>query len=361
MDGIPPELRRQLRNTLLGCGSFASNDELRHVFVDERIAPWVDGLPQANSKQRRVDAIIDYLIKETRADTGENVLLLFVHVIRESTHPQKGCYRNLSDLAAALSTALQDNTNTPDRSAKTSGQISPPQSKPPPPIPPQKPSTPLAGGNGGPHSLAKPPTDNAKQKNPLEMVQQHAGKLFVFFFILSILGFLANIFTVFDLTPFQKNLFRLALIILAALSGLLMLVWNRLQRATSSRGLDFLLVALITVGFAWLTFQPDLSYVNNSCPTVRLTASPEQIKPGENAKLSVQADDPEHDALNYTWQATTSGLDKEGGPYDSPLNEYTAPSSAAGTTVKITAIVDDDKCGKQVSQETTIRIVLPDK
>jgi len=83
MNGIPPELRIQLRQTLLGCGPFASNDDLRHVFVDKRMAPWADGLPQASSKQRRVDAIIDYLVKETRADTGENVLVLFVHVIGE--------------------------------------------------------------------------------------------------------------------------------------------------------------------------------------------------------------------------------------------------------------------------------------
>lgn len=347
MDGIPPQLRRQLRHTLLDCGPFASNDDLRHVFVDERIAPWANGLPQVNSKQRRVDAIIDYLIKQTRADTGENVLLLFVHVIRESTHPQKGCYRKLSELAHALHDALQGDTNNLGRSANTSVQISPAKSQ--------------QAATVQPTNHNRPPIPPVKEKNPLEMLQQHADKLFVLFFVLSVLGFLANIFTVFDLTQVQKFWFRLALIILAALSGLLMLVWNRLQRATSNQGIDFLLVALITVGFAWFTFQPKLSYVNNSCPTVRLTASPEQIKPGESAKLTVLADDPENDALNYTWQATTSGLDKEGGPYDSPLNEYTAPSSAAGTTVKITAIVNDNQCGEQISQEVTIGIVLPDK
>jgi hypothetical protein len=45
MPGIPPELKKRLRETLARCGPFDSNETLTAAFTDDRIYPWRGCVP----------------------------------------------------------------------------------------------------------------------------------------------------------------------------------------------------------------------------------------------------------------------------------------------------------------------------
>ena len=61
MNDIPPRILNRLYKTLLNCGPFENDKGLRAVFVDKRISPWRDSLPQANSPNERVRITVDFL------------------------------------------------------------------------------------------------------------------------------------------------------------------------------------------------------------------------------------------------------------------------------------------------------------
>lgn len=107
-----------------------------------------------------------------------------------------------------------------------------------------------------------------KQDNPVTSPPEEKGeanKLFFFYLALSVLGFLGNLFTVFDLTACQKLWSRLAFTILALLCGLLLPLWNKPQRSTRVRIGEFVLVILITLSFGWLTYQSYQANAANNC------------------------------------------------------------------------------------------------
>lgn len=104
--GIPAKLHNRLRTFLSQCGPFSNDDELRAVFIDARINPWHDGLPQAKSRIDRVQATIDWL-HDRYSSTGENALVLLLHVLSELTHPGDRCREELAKLADELGSVLQ--------------------------------------------------------------------------------------------------------------------------------------------------------------------------------------------------------------------------------------------------------------
>jgi len=90
-----------IRRGLLQCGPFASDTELGTVFTNPRISPWKNQVPSANSREQRVDALIDVLYDQY--DTaGDNALALFVRVLSERTDPQNACQSQLAELADLL-------------------------------------------------------------------------------------------------------------------------------------------------------------------------------------------------------------------------------------------------------------------
>jgi hypothetical protein len=96
---------RQLRRTLLTCGPFANPAELKSLFVDARIHPWRDAVPEASSDGGRANVIIDFLARQHDAQ-GRNALILFLHVLADQKDPADECYAKLMALAESLSEAV---------------------------------------------------------------------------------------------------------------------------------------------------------------------------------------------------------------------------------------------------------------
>lgn len=105
MAGLAHELLADLRNVLLDCGPLASASDLRAVFVDQRIKPWRDNLPDASSTTSRMDVVISYLI-DRRNRGGENALLLFLQVLRDRANKEEACYDELVAMVERLGEAL---------------------------------------------------------------------------------------------------------------------------------------------------------------------------------------------------------------------------------------------------------------
>lgn len=98
-----PDTYKILRTTLLDCGLFNSNIELRAVFVDSRISRWRRQVPQEISPARRVDAIVDLFYNQYN-DRQENALALFLQVLSDQKDPRDVCHRRLTELAGELAT-----------------------------------------------------------------------------------------------------------------------------------------------------------------------------------------------------------------------------------------------------------------
>ena len=106
---ISPKTLAWLREVFTNCGPFESDRELATVFVDERIAPWRDDLPEADSRGDRIDALIEYLYDTFRAEaddehdeSAQNALVLFTHVLADRTAPEDACYPTLLEAARRL-------------------------------------------------------------------------------------------------------------------------------------------------------------------------------------------------------------------------------------------------------------------
>jgi hypothetical protein len=106
MSGIPPKIYPQLRETLLDCGPFGNDAQLRAVFAHDSLRPWRHNLPQASGVAARMDAIVAFLLEKRRADTKENALVLFLRVLIARSDPLDECYPRLQELTGKLERAL---------------------------------------------------------------------------------------------------------------------------------------------------------------------------------------------------------------------------------------------------------------
>jgi Tol biopolymer transport system component/formylglycine-generating enzyme required for sulfatase activity len=109
MTGLPGELYKRCRDTLLRCSEFDSNAALRAVFVTEEIAPFRGGLPEAASKSERVDACLDYLLQKRLSD-GRPVLPLFIEALRARYQPGD----SLRDESEVLAEVIRQALASPD-------------------------------------------------------------------------------------------------------------------------------------------------------------------------------------------------------------------------------------------------------
>lgn len=99
--GISSCLYKRLRATLLSCGPFASDSELRAVFVDARLSPWRNSLPQAGDPASRVNAAVNFMYNKHN-DVQENALVLLLQVLSDHTDPGDDCHRLLVELVSEL-------------------------------------------------------------------------------------------------------------------------------------------------------------------------------------------------------------------------------------------------------------------
>jgi hypothetical protein len=105
MPGIPPDLNNRIQAVLLECGPFDSDRDIRAVFVDNRLSPWRQSLPQAGNLAARVQAVVEYLHDRYNA-AGDNALVLLLCVLSERIDPGDACHQRLAGLAAELEREL---------------------------------------------------------------------------------------------------------------------------------------------------------------------------------------------------------------------------------------------------------------
>ncbi|MCA9937826.1 MAG: EVE domain-containing protein, partial [Anaerolineales bacterium] len=98
---LDPATLASLRRVLRNCGPFDDDPKLRAVFVDSRLSPWRDNVPEAGNASARVDALISYLLPRQN-NSGENALLLFLQVLRDRANPKDSCAGQLADLIDRL-------------------------------------------------------------------------------------------------------------------------------------------------------------------------------------------------------------------------------------------------------------------
>ncbi|MBN1876441.1 MAG: CHAT domain-containing protein [Anaerolineae bacterium] len=97
MPSLPPSLQARLRNTLLKCAPFGSNDALRVVFSDARLAAWQHNVPEASNPASRVSFLVSQFMDAWDAN-GQNTLGLFLCVL--SDLPERGPNCSAMELCA---------------------------------------------------------------------------------------------------------------------------------------------------------------------------------------------------------------------------------------------------------------------
>lgn len=102
--GIAPELLVRVRDQLILCGPFASEGALKAVFIDNRISPWRNDIPEGDSVKERVEMVMAFLFNQTHS-AGQNGLVLFLRVLSERHKPGDAC----GDILAALAVELEQN------------------------------------------------------------------------------------------------------------------------------------------------------------------------------------------------------------------------------------------------------------
>ncbi|HOU15968.1 MAG TPA: CHAT domain-containing protein [Anaerolineae bacterium] len=106
MPSLSPSLQNRLRDALLKCAPFGSNEVLRLLFDDDRLAAWKYNVPEAATPASRVSFLISQFMDAWNAE-GQNALSLFLCVLSEL--PERGAQCSAADLcalAAEVQTAL---------------------------------------------------------------------------------------------------------------------------------------------------------------------------------------------------------------------------------------------------------------
>lgn len=111
MSGIPSEIYKHLRGTLLGCGPFNNDAQLRAVFADASLSPWRNRIPEANNPADRVEATIDFLKDKYHSKNQTNALVLLVEVLKDRIDQDDACYNSLTNLGDELRSLFQTSSS----------------------------------------------------------------------------------------------------------------------------------------------------------------------------------------------------------------------------------------------------------
>jgi len=106
--GLAPDLSARLRSIFTNSIHFASSATLQALFVDTRLSPWHDLIPD-NTRNRatRVNGLIHTLYDKTNT-AGENALVLFLYVLADHTDPSDAQHDTLTALATDLERAIAE-------------------------------------------------------------------------------------------------------------------------------------------------------------------------------------------------------------------------------------------------------------
>lgn len=106
MNGIPANLYSELKKTLFETDRFYDYQTLRAIFVDSRINLWQNKIPKADNPDQQVAKVIDWLIGQTRHDTGDNGLVLLLRVLQNNIPEADQRFHDLATLATKLDERL---------------------------------------------------------------------------------------------------------------------------------------------------------------------------------------------------------------------------------------------------------------
>src|SRR5258708_7786357 len=96
MDTLSPELYKKIRNILLRCQEFQSDENLRSIFIVGKLSIYHKKIPEAQSIDTRVDQCIAFLSQEDWED--DSALASFLEALR-NRYPEERHYRDLDDVA----------------------------------------------------------------------------------------------------------------------------------------------------------------------------------------------------------------------------------------------------------------------
>lgn len=99
--GISSGLFSQLSDVLTGCDPFASDHNLRAVFIDKHLSQWRDDLPEARSIRERVEGTIAFL-HDKFTDDRKNALVLLLQVLGTSINSGDSRHQVLINLSCKL-------------------------------------------------------------------------------------------------------------------------------------------------------------------------------------------------------------------------------------------------------------------
>jgi len=102
MVSIEPNLSHRIQTTLLNCDVFNSDLELKAMFLDERLYPWRNQLPQATNSLTRVQLVMDLLSRQIHHNMVENGLVLLLRVTSSFMHSGNQLHHDLAQLADEL-------------------------------------------------------------------------------------------------------------------------------------------------------------------------------------------------------------------------------------------------------------------
>ena len=103
--GIDSDLLLRIRDQLMTCAPFADERALKATFIDNRISPWRNDIPEGDTVKERAELVMAFLFSRTRG-TGENGLVLFLRVLSERYSPGDSCGDTLARLADELEQSL---------------------------------------------------------------------------------------------------------------------------------------------------------------------------------------------------------------------------------------------------------------
>ena len=95
------DVLNRLRNTLLECGPFDSEKDIRPIFIDARLSQWAASLPESTSRQNRVEQVIYYL-HDKHNKSGDSALVLLLQILCERVDSEDSCRSTLTELANKL-------------------------------------------------------------------------------------------------------------------------------------------------------------------------------------------------------------------------------------------------------------------
>ncbi len=122
MPGIPSDMYSRLRETLLECGPFNNDTQLRAVFANASLSPWRTRIPEASNPADRVESTIHFLMDKYHSKNRTNALVLLLEVLRDRIDQNDACYDRLTNIAEELRNLFQSNSSavqTHNEPAKT--------------------------------------------------------------------------------------------------------------------------------------------------------------------------------------------------------------------------------------------------